>query len=88
VSLILPAFARVTDRLGKEVRMSTKDYVALASVVKAVGSTGGDTGTLIAVVARVGSVFAADNPNYKHDVFVDACGLDYLADTCAVKEAA
>jgi len=88
VSLILPALARVTDRLGKEVQMSTKDYVALSSVVKAVGSTGGDTGTLIAVVARVGSVFAADNPNYKHDTFVKACGLDHLADACAVKEAA
>ena len=69
--------------------MSRRDYVAVAAAVKAVGSTGGDTGTLVALVASLGTVFADDNPNYKHDVFVAACGLDFLADACAVlKEAA
>jgi hypothetical protein len=84
VSLILPAFARVTDRLGKEVQMSTKDYVAIASVVKAVGSTGGETGTLVALVIRLGTVFGDDNPAYRHDLFTEACGLDHLGDLAAV----
>ncbi len=57
--------------------------VAIALVVKAVGSTGSETGTLVALVIRLGTVFGDDNPAYRHDLFIEACGLDHLADVCA-----
>ena len=56
--------------------MSKKDYTAIARALKAIGLTGGDERTLIAVVMRLGDIFIDDNPLYDHERFVVACGLN------------
>jgi hypothetical protein len=52
--------------------MSTKDYCALADVIR---ESAGDEGTLLAVAERMARVFADDNPVFKPDVFYKACGF-------------
>jgi hypothetical protein len=59
-----------------EVYVSARDFRGVAAVVKAVLDTGGDAGTLVALVIRLGTVFGEDNPRYDHEKFVAACGLD------------
>jgi hypothetical protein len=64
--------------------MSARDYRALAEALRAVGSTGGDTGTLLAVAMRAGEVFKADNQAYKHEVFLEAAGLGQYEDVAVI----
>jgi len=56
--------------------VTTKDYVALAAVVKAVRASGGDEGTCLAFAERMAEVFAADNPCFDAAAFYEAAGFE------------
>lgn len=54
--------------------MTRKDYEALAQMVKE-AEPQTDLGLRI-LVFKMADYFKADNPNFKHEVFYKACGLD------------
>lgn len=53
--------------------MSRKDYRAIADAIRGVG---GDYFIRLQIADRIADVLALDNPRFKRDVFLSACGVD------------
>jgi hypothetical protein len=53
--------------------MTRKDYVAIAEILSSYKDLIGDEFTYHDLVDDFGSFFEADNPNFKFDVFREAC---------------
>lgn len=53
--------------------MSRKDYRAIADAIRSVG---GDYFLRLQIADRIADVMSADNPRFRRDTFLEACGLD------------
>ena len=53
--------------------MSRKDYRAIADAIRSVD---GSYLLRLTIADRIADVMASDNPRFKRDVFLSACGLD------------
>jgi hypothetical protein len=53
--------------------MTRKDYVAVAEILSGFKDLIADNFTYEDMVDEFGSMFEADNPNFKYEVFREAC---------------
>ena len=56
--------------------MTRKDYVAVAEILSSFKDLIGDEFTYHDLVDEFGSMFEADNANFKFDKFAEACNKD------------
>jgi hypothetical protein len=53
--------------------MTRKDYVAVAEIISSYKDLIGDEFVVEDLVEDFSAMFEADNPNFKHEVFREAC---------------
>ena len=53
--------------------MTRKDYVAVAEIISSYKDLIGDEFVVEDLVEDFSAMFEADNPNFKHEIFREAC---------------
>lgn len=67
---------RKLELTEKGQKMTRKDYILIADVLKGQQAPHNDTETLWRVACALADVLEGDNPNFDHARFMTACGVN------------